>query len=347
MNIQHDKEQLTKQLLDWYKQNARVLPWREKATPYRVWVSEIMLQQTTTEAVIPYYKRFLTQFPTIHDLSQSSLEDVYKLWEGLGYYRRAKHIYETALYIEENYQGHFPTQYQDIISLKGIGPYTAGAICSIAYNLPTPAVDGNVLRIISRYKLIRDNIALSKTHKQITKIVEQLLIGYNPSDFNQALMDLGATICKPQNPLCHQCPINTTCLAFQNNQQKVLPINIKNIKHQDHHFITGVISYQDQIMMIKNTQGLLENLYGCIQYECESPYTFIEQFNNEYHQNLIVSSHINDIKHVFTHKTWYMHVYHFILQEPNTCLYKINELHTIPISTAHQKVIKSFKDLNQ
>lgn len=334
-------------LITWYKTNKRDFPWRQRHDAYAIWISEIMLQQTTTEAVIPYYKRFLERFPTIEELSQAPLEDVYKLWEGLGYYRRAKHLHETAHIIMDKYQGKFPDNYEDILSLKGIGPYTAGAICSIAYHQPTPAIDGNVLRIISRFDLIKDNIALPQTQKRITKRVDELIQGYDASDFNQGLMDLGAIICRPLNPRCHDCPIQKSCKAYKNDEQNVLPINIKKIKHQDIHYITAIITYQDQFYMIQNPAGLLENLYGFIQYECESPYTFIEKFKNEYHQNLNIASYISDIKHVFTHRTWRMHVYHFVLDKPLPSMYSLDDIAQIPVSTAHQKVLKAYinKDL--
>ena len=334
-------------LITWYNTNKRDFPWRQRHDAYAIWVSEIMLQQTTTEAVIPYYKRFLERFPTIGDLSNAALEDVYKLWEGLGYYRRAKHLHETAHIIMDKHQGKFPEKYEDILSLKGIGPYTAGAICSIAYHQPIPAIDGNVLRIIARLDLIKDNIALPQTQKRITRRVTELIQGYNASDFNQGLMDLGATICRPNNPHCHDCPIQTSCEAYKHNEQNVLPINIKNIKHQDIHYITAIITYQDQFYMIQNPAGLLENLYGFVQYECESPYTFIEKFTDEYNQNLNIVSYITDIKHVFTHRTWRMHVYHFVLDKPLSSMYSLDDIAQIPVSTAHQKVLKAYinKDL--
>ena len=329
-------------LINWYHQYHRQFPWRETENPYFIWISEIMLQQTTTEAVIPYFNRFLTTFPTITDLATASLEDVYKLWEGLGYYRRAKHIHETAKIIVHQYNGIFPNTHKEILALKGIGPYTAGAICSIAYHMPTPAIDGNVLRIISRQYLLKDNIAETKTQKHITSIVAELLVGYDASAFNQGLMDLGATICRPLNPKCDQCPIQKTCLAYQNNQQKVLPINIKNIKHKELHYITGIITYQDQFLLFQNPPGLLENLYGFVQYECESPYRFQEEFENQYHLPLSIVSYIQDIKHVFTHRTWHMHIYHFVLDKPIKGLYTLDDIHNLPLSTAHLKVLKSF-----
>lgn len=336
-------------LIQWYQENHRDFPWRHTSNPYYIWVSEIMLQQTTTEAVIPYYNRFIERFPHIEDLAHASLEEVYKMWEGLGYYRRAKHLHETAKLIVDKYQGLFPTHYQDVLSLKGIGPYTAGAICSIAYHQSVPAIDGNVLRIISRHYNIKENIALLKTQKAIANIVQELLNGYDASSFNQGLMDLGATICRPFNPQCQECPISKTCQAYATHQEKVLPINIKNIKHKEINYITGIITYQNQYFLIQNKAGLLENLYGCVQYEVESPYSFLEEFEKEYHRSLTLISYIKDIKHVFTHRTWHMHVYHFILDEPVVSLYNKKDIENIPISTAHQKVMQAYyknKDLS-
>lgn len=329
-------------LITWYNKNHRHFPWRETANPYYIWISEIMLQQTTTEAVIPYYTRFIETFDTIDKLAKASLEDVYKLWEGLGYYRRAKHIHETAQFICENFQGQFPTTYKDILNLKGIGPYTAGAICSIAYDMSTPAIDGNVLRIISRLYALTDNIALTKTQKKISQIVSELLIGYDASSFNQGLMDLGATICRPLNPQCQNCPIASFCKAKEIGQQKVLPISIKNIKHKELNYITGIITYQDQYLMIQNPAGLLENLYGFIQYELESPYRFIEEFEKQYHLPLSLVSYHGQVKHVFTHRTWHMHIYHFTLSRPYDTMYHLEDISQIPVSTAHLKVLKQY-----
>lgn len=160
---------MQKQLIQWYQQNKRDFPWRKDQDPYHIWISEIMLQQTTTETVIPYYIHFLEVFPTIEKLASASLEEVYKMWEGLGYYRRAKHLHESAQIIVDKYDGQFPREYDEILALKGIGSYTAGAISSIAYGKPVPAVDGNVLRIMSRYYLIKENIVELKIQKQIFK----------------------------------------------------------------------------------------------------------------------------------------------------------------------------------
>lgn len=330
------------ELIQWYRKNKRDFPWRLNQNPYAIWISEIMLQQTTTTAVIPYFNRFMELFPTIESLANASLEEVYKAWEGLGYYRRAKHLHEAAQMIMQSYNGVFPKEYKDILSLKGIGPYTAGAISSIAFLQPRAAVDGNVLRIIARFDMIKDNVMLTTTNKVITKRITQLIQDVNPSDFNQGLMDLGATICTPRNPKCDLCPLYKECLSYKYNQQNILPVVIKNIKKNDLFYITGIITYKDQILLLKNKKGLLENLYGCVQYEVESPYTFIETFEEEFNVKLDIISYIQTIKHVFTHKTWKMQVYHFELNKPIEGLIPLTETNQIPISTAHKKVINAY-----
>ena len=334
---------MQKQLIKWYQENKRDFPWRKDQDPYHIWISEIMLQQTTTETVIPYYNRFLKNFPNVEALASASLEEVYKMWEGLGYYRRAKHIHESAQIILEKYQGVFPYEYDAILSLKGIGEYTAGAISSIAYGKQVPAVDGNVLRIISRYYLIKENIAETKVQKKIYQIVQELILNHDASSFNQGLMDLGATICKPVHPLCLECPIQKDCLAFKKKQMDVLPINIKKIKKQEISYITGIITYQNKYLLIQNPPGgLLENLYGFVQYDEESPYSFISSFQEEYQQNIMIQAHIKDIKHVFSHRTWWMHVYHFVLNKEIENMYTLEEINQLPLSTAHMKVLKAY-----
>lgn len=334
---------MQKQLIQWYQQNKRDFPWRKDQDPYHIWISEIMLQQTTTETVIPYYIHFLEVFPTIEKLASASLEEVYKMWEGLGYYRRAKHLHESAQIIVDKYDGQFPREYDEILALKGIGSYTAGAISSIAYGKPVPAVDGNVLRIMSRYYLIKENIVELIIQKQIFKIVQELIQGHDASAFNQGLMDLGATICRPVHPQCSICPIQKKCQAYRYNQQEVLPISIKKIKKQEIGFITGIITYQNKFLLIQNPPGgLLENLYGFIQYDVESPYSFITSFQENYQQELKIHSYIKDIKHVFTHRTWFMHVYHFTLNHEIKGMYTLEEIQSLPLSTAHLKVLKAY-----
>lgn len=211
-------------LLPWYAQNARKLPWRENADPYRVWVSEIMLQQTRVEAVIGYYARFLEAFPTVQDLAEASQDRLFKLWEGLGYYSRAKNLQKAALVICEKFGGAFPQDYNSIRTLPGVGPYTAGAIASICFGLPKAAVDGNVLRVTARF-LNDDTPIDSPVFKTaVTQSLEEIYPAGKCGTFTQALMELGATVCTPKSPKCDTCPLKDKCLANQNGTQSVLPV---------------------------------------------------------------------------------------------------------------------------
>lgn len=332
-------------LLNWYDQNKRDLPWRHTKNPFYIWVSEVMLQQTQVDTVIPYWNKFIDRFKTMEDLANASQNEVYKHWEGLGYYSRVRNLQEATKCVIEKHQGVLEKDINFLLSLKGIGPYTARAIGSIAFDINTFALDGNGLRIISRLYALHDNIALNKTLKTYQTLGDTLVEGVNAGDFNQAIMDLGATICRPKKPLCQDCPLSKHCLAYQSNQQYVLPINIKKKNNIDIHYITGIIYYNDQYFLLKNKEGLLSNLYGCVQYELESPYSFIETFKEEYGLTLQIETFVKDIKHVFSHRTWYMHVYVFKLDHSCDHLYTKKEISDLPISTAHLKVFKALDSL--
>lgn len=335
MNIQDFQNDL----LNWYYIHQRDLPWRKTNDPYKIWISEIMLQQTQVATVIPYYKNFIDTFPTIQDLANANLEKVYKCWEGLGYYSRARNLQEAAKSIMEIHKGVFPNSYNDILELKGIGPYTASAISSIAFNYPKGVVDGNVLRILSRIDLSFENIATDKTKKLYQKRVDNLISKTDPSSFNQALMDIGATICKPKKPDCHLCPINNHCKAYQEGKQNILPINIKKLKNKEIHYMTCFIEYENQYFLIKNEPGLLDGLYGLVQFDVVSPRSFEELFKEKYNEDIEVYEYVKDAKHVFSHRTWRMQVYKArFLKQPQLKLYTKKEIEELPISTAHKKL---------
>ena len=207
INIQN----FQKDLLAWYAQFKRDLPCRKTSNPYHILISETMLQQTQVATVTPYFQRFIAQFPTPEILANASEEVLLKAWEGLGYYSRARNLQASARLITE--LGYFPTNYKDILSLKGVGPYTAGAIASIAFSLPVSAVDGNVFRVIGRIACIYDDITKTKTRKLFEEVVAQLISHTHPGEFNQGLMELGATICKPTSPKCPDCPVRGYCRA--------------------------------------------------------------------------------------------------------------------------------------
>ncbi len=223
---------LSGSLLHWYDYNKRILPWRENKDPYRIWISEIMLQQTRVEAVKPYFDRFMEVLPTVYDLAKVDDDRLMKLWEGLGYYNRARNLKAAAQTIVEEYGGQLPADYDKLLSLKGIGMYTAGAIGSIAFELQVPAVDGNVLRVLTRLWGDDSDILKDKTKKAMGRRVMEFMPEDRPGDFNQALIELGATVCVPNGqPLCDQCPWDTVCKAYKEDLIDQLPV--KTQRKQD------------------------------------------------------------------------------------------------------------------
>ncbi|MBS1318231.1 MAG: A/G-specific adenine glycosylase, partial [Lachnospiraceae bacterium] len=218
-------EQIVQPLLDWFDQNARILPWREKPEPYRVWVSEIMLQQTRVEAVKPFFERFTEALPDIKALAECEQDRLLKLWEGLGYYNRVRNMQKAAQYMTRFYDGRMPADYEKLLALPGIGPYTAGAVASIAFEIPVPAVDGNVLRVITRITENDGDIL----KQSVKRLVETELLKIMPEGrsgaFNQALMELGAVVCVPNGPArCEACPVSEYCLAYRHGTVEELPI---------------------------------------------------------------------------------------------------------------------------
>ncbi|MWC30323.1 A/G-specific adenine glycosylase [Paenibacillus sp. MMS18-CY102] len=216
-----------RELLGWYDMVKRVLPWRQNRDPYRVWVSEIMLQQTRVDTVIPYYERFMARFPTVQALAEAPEEDVLKHWEGLGYYSRARNLQAGAREVVSQYRGIVPDDAAAVASLKGVGPYTAGAIMSIAFNRPEPAVDGNVMRVLSRFWELEDDIAKPATRVRIEKLARSIIPEGRAGDFNQALMELGALVCTPKSPGCLTCPVMQHCAGRLAGKELVLPIKTK------------------------------------------------------------------------------------------------------------------------
>lgn len=214
---------ISKTLLPWYQKNKRDLPWRETKDPYKIWVSEIMLQQTQVKTVIPYYLRWLETFPGIASLAKAPLPKVLKLWEGLGYYRRARNLQEAAKLLMEKHGGRFPSDPETVYSLPGIGKYTGGAILSIAFGIPAPILDGNVARILSRLFAIPDPVDTGPGQKKLWRLAEKLLPQKNPGDFNQAMMELGATVCLPQQPACLICPVSRFCKARETGKEQAYP----------------------------------------------------------------------------------------------------------------------------
>ncbi len=215
-------------VIDWYNHHKRQLPWRETRDPYKIWLSEVIFQQTRIVQGFEYYVRFTEKFPTVHHLANAYEDEVLKLWQGLGYYSRARNLHLAAKTVVETFDGKFPDNYSDILKLKGIGPYTAAAIASIAFNQPYPVVDGNVIRVISRWFAIEEAVNSTVGRMKIEKSVQELITGHPPGTFNQAMMEFGALFCKPRKPDCESCIFNNSCLAFRQGLVGKLPVKIKN-----------------------------------------------------------------------------------------------------------------------
>lgn len=265
------KADFTRQLMKWNQHaNTRSMPWKGEKDPYKIWLSEIILQQTRVEQGLGYYNQFVSTFPTIGQLAKAPEKKIFKLWEGLGYYTRCKNLIATAKWITKERKGKFPNAYADILALNGIGPYTAAAIASFAFNLPHAVVDGNVFRVLSRYFGISTPIDSNEGKKLYAQIAYELLDKKEPGLFNQAIMDLGAVICKPQQPLCEKCPQKKNCRAFQHDWIKILPVKEKKGKKKTRWFYYFIMQLDNSLLIRKrNEKDIWENLYEFVLYESD------------------------------------------------------------------------------
>jgi A/G-specific adenine glycosylase len=257
------KPDFTKKLLAWNRSsNKRQMPWKGEKDPYKIWLSEVILQQTRVEQGWEYYNNFIKIFPTVRDLANAPEQQVFKLWEGLGYYTRCKNLIATAKIIVEKYNGEFPRRHEDILALKGIGPYTAAAIASFAYNLPHPVIDGNVYRVLSRYFGVTTPVDCIEGRRLFNELAEVLLDHKKPGVFNQAIMDFGAIICKPQQPLCLQCVQRKECEAYRHNAVDRLPVKEKAVKKRTRWFYYFIIEWKNKVYIHKRSEkDIWENLY--------------------------------------------------------------------------------------
>jgi A/G-specific adenine glycosylase len=253
----------SKTLTYWYSNNKRTLPWRETQTPYYIWLSEIILQQTQVKQGLPYYKAFVAKYPTVFDLAKAQESEVLKLWQGLGYYSRARNLHATAKHIAYELDGNFPDNYKSLLKLKGVGDYTASAIASICFNEATAVVDGNVYRVLSRYFGMDTPINSSKGAKEFKALAQELIDKECPAEFNQAIMEFGATQCKPKNPYCPICPFKDSCIAFNKNRIHELPVKIKTARAKKKHFNFLVFISKDRktILQKREGKGIWQNLY--------------------------------------------------------------------------------------
>lgn len=295
-------------LLEWYEQNKRELPWRQTRDPYRIWVSEIMLQQTRVEAVKPYYERFLQTLPTIQALAEADEETILKLWEGLGYYSRVRNMQKAARQIMEQHSGQIPADHAALLKLTGIGPYTAGAIASIAFDLPFPAVDGNVLRVMSRVTADASDISLAATKKDWEQRLAEIMLPRYAGALNQALMEIGATVCLPNGqPKCDVCPLRKNCTAYAKGQTQLFPVKAEK-KARVQEFLNVFFCVEgDKIAITKRpSKGLLSGLWELPNASRELAAPIALQVWG------ILDAELQPMrtqKHIFTHVEWHMDCY--------------------------------------
>lgn len=340
----YDLEQLVSPLLQWFLNHARVLPWREEPTPYRVWVSEIMLQQTRVEAVKPYFERFTTALPDADALSACPEDELLKLWEGLGYYNRVRNMQKAAVEVVENYGGQLPADYEKLLKLKGIGHYTAGAVASIAYGIPVPAVDGNVLRVLTRVSADDTDIMKQSFRNQMETLLEKLMHGTSDRNeknvflwmedaddlraqvyhqnlagaFNQALMELGATVCVPNGaPLCEECPWKDLCEAKKQGLIGQIPVKSKAKPRKIEEKTVLILRDDDKVAIRKRPQkGLLAGLYELPNVEGSMGQEEVVSLVKQMGYAPIRIQPLGEAKHIFSHIEWHMTGYVIRVEEP-------------------------------
>jgi A/G-specific adenine glycosylase len=312
-----------KKLLQWFSNSGRELPWRNTSDPFRIWISEIMLQQTQVQQVIPYYSRFLQVFPDVQVLARAELTAVLKAWEGMGYYARARNLHRAAQIICQEFGGVFPSNSNLIRKLPGIGPYTAAAIASIAFNEDVPVLDGNVLRVLSRLTAFSLPARTPAGKKLLFAEAEKLLAKGRAGDFNQAMMELGAMICIPANPLCDICPVRSHCQALAQNAVEQYPL--KNVaKKRPHHVISaGIIWHKNKILIARRPEkGLLGGLWefpgGKVEQGETLEFALQREIKEELDIDVAVTGKMMQLDHQYTHFTITLHVFHcaYLAGEP-------------------------------
>lgn len=304
-------------LLTWYDQNRRILPWREDPRPYRVWISEIMLQQTRVEAVKPYFARFMEELSDVKSLAEADEQLLLKLWEGLGYYSRARNLKKAAQMMVDEYGGTLPASYEELLKLPGIGSYTAGAIASIAYGIRVPAVDGNVLRVITRVLADREDIGKASVKKRIETLLKEAMDWKRPGDYNQALIELGAIVCIPAGrPLCDICPLASVCLAHKGGFIEEIPVRTAKKKRRIEDKTIFLIEYSDKAAIRKReSKGLLASLYEFPNVPGHIDETEIPEALHISRQAILSVEKLPDSIHIFSHIEWHMSGYRVMMKK--------------------------------
>ncbi|MCZ8229536.1 A/G-specific adenine glycosylase [Flavobacterium sp.] len=340
-------------LIQWYLQSKRDLPWRNTTNPYPIWLSEIILQQTRVAQGMPYFYAYLENFPTIYDLAQSDEQKVLKLWQGLGYYSRARNLHQTAQYIVNELDGVFPNSYAGLLELKGVGEYTAAAIASFAYNEPVPVVDGNVFRVLSRYFGIESDISLGKTKKEFTALAAELLPKEQPALFNQAIMEFGALQCVPKSPNCGDCIFNTSCVALQKGKVHELPVKSKKLKVSHRYFNYIVVTDKNGNTKIqqRTDKGIWYNLYEFPLIETKKEEGFetiapLIQENVSFGSSVVSIQEVNPISivHKLSHQHLYVKFWKVTLDDALVDGVTSEQLKTFPFPIVIHNFIEQYAD---
>jgi len=320
----------SKSIVSWYLKNARDLPWRHTTDPYLIWISEIVLQQTTVNQGLDYYKRFIQAFPNIKSLAKAKEDKVLKLWQGLGYYSRAKNLHFTAQHIVNNFGGIFPETHEEILKLKGVGPYTAAAISSFAYNLKHAVVDGNVIRVISRIYGITDPVDQTKTKKEIEKIAASLIEKQEPNVYNQAIMEFGALNCTYKNPSCDSCPVSKKCVAFTEKQVASIPFKKNKIKkrHRFFKYLFIVDADNNTLISKRSKKDIWQGLYEFPLQEFDAlttknPDLSFLNINNNDCQILVSKLFKQTLSHQWINAQFYKISYSKKLKNPDSTRYHL------------------------
>jgi len=303
-------------LLPWFDAHRRDLPWRRNRTPYRVWLSELMLQQTRVEQAIPYFRRFMRRFPSVRRLATASLQDVLKAWEGLGYYRRARHVHQAAQIIQTRHNGRFPDRYEDIKALPGIGSYTAAAIASLAFGQDYAVVDGNVKRVVARWYALPDDVKSATGAKRVQTLANRLLVPGDAARYNEAVMELGATVCLPRNPLCEKCPMRGVCIAYARGQVDCYP-KIMPAKKVPHKLVGAAVVFNKRgevLIAQRRAQAMLGGLWEFPGGSLEPGETMEACIAREWKEELGVDLDVNKeplmvVRHAYSHFTIALHVH--------------------------------------
>lgn len=343
------RQRFRRKLVKWYRSNARDLPWRRTDDPYRIWVSEVMLQQTQVETVKPYYHRFLKEFPTVRKLAEATEEQVLRQWEGLGYYRRARQLHAAARIILNEYKGRFPTEFEQVLALPGIGRYTAGAVLSFARNMPHPIVEANTIRLYSRLLCYDEDPTKGSGQKLLWAFAESLLSKKNPGELNQALIELGGCICKPRSPICRECPVASLCAARLNGRVEEIPVPKKKLEFENVIEAAIVVQSRGEVLIRKCQPGeRWAGLWDFPRFSVEGnrklKSTLEKKVKLQTGNNILIQDKFRTIKHGVTRFRIELLCFHAVLDgrrgraKSNQKWVKIHRLDEYPLSVTGRKI---------